>query len=101
MIGWQEHIEVSNIKDWEDIKEIDNILSNKYESAVRKIGLRGFTEVSAVTSGGNAKEVKLKAEIESKIIDLPEEILDLITLYLKKIPAKPKKDLWEDEGLPF
>ena len=53
MIGWQEHIEVSNIKDWEDIKEIDNILSNKYESAVRKIGLRGFTEVSAVTSGGN------------------------------------------------
>ncbi|MCA1966884.1 MAG: toll/interleukin-1 receptor domain-containing protein [Flavobacterium sp.] len=101
MIGWQEHIEVNNIKDWEDIKEIDNILSNKYESAVRKIGLRGFTEVSAVTSGGNAKEVKLKAEIESNIIDLPKEILDFITSYLKKIPAKPKKDLWEDEGLPF
>ena len=101
MTGWQENIEVSNIKDWEDIKEIDNVLSNKYESAVRKIGLRGFTEVSAVTGGGNAKEVKLKAEIESNIIDLPKEILDLITSCLEKNPAKPKKDLWEDQGLPF
>ena len=101
MTGWQENIEVRNIKDWEEINEIDNVLSNRYESAVRKIGLRGFTEVSAVTGGGNAKEVKLKTEIESNIIDLPKEISDLITSYLKNIPANPKTNLWEEDGLPF
>lgn len=92
MTGWQENIEVSNIKDWEDIKGIDNILSNNYDSAVRKIGLRGFTEVSAVTGGGNTKEVKLKTEIESNIIDLPKEVLVLFKALLEKIPATPKND---------
>lgn len=100
MTGWQEHLEISNIKDWEDIKGIDNILSNNYDSAIRKIGLRGFTEVSAVTSGGNPKEVKLKSEIESNIIDLPEEIIDLFNNILEKNPAKPKNDSWNDD-LPF
>lgn len=97
MTGWQEHIEISNIKDWEEIKGIDNVLSNNYDSAIRKMALRGFTEVSAVTSGGNPKEVKLKSEIESNIIDLPEEIIDLFNNILVKNPAKPKSDSWNDD----
>lgn len=102
MIGWQEDNEIRNIKAWEEVKEIDNILSKNYEPAVRKFGLRGYTEVSAVTGGGNPKEVKLKSEIENNIIDLPQEIQDQFQQLIKKIPIKKSNNPWDDvEDLPF
>jgi hypothetical protein len=96
MTGWQGHIEVSNIKTWEEIQEIDNILSRKYDDAIRKFGMRGYTEVSAITSSNNAKEVKLKSEIELHILDLPQEIIEQINLIIEKNPFKPVTKQWED-----
>ncbi len=99
MTGWQQQAEIDNIRVWEEIHEIDNILSRNYETVIRKFEIRGYTEVSAVTSSNNPKEVKLKPEIEENILDLPKEIVEKINLIIQKNPIKPKKEEWPD--LPF
>jgi hypothetical protein len=91
MTGWQGHIEVSNIKTWEEIQEIDNILSRNYDDAIRKFGMRGYTEVSAITSSNNAKEVKLKSEIELHILDLPQEIIEKAIANNKLVMSTEKR----------
>lgn len=99
MTGWQQQAEIDNIRVWEEIHEIDNILSRNYDTVIRKFEIRGYTEVSAVTSSNNPKEVKLKPEIEENILDLPKEIVEKINLIIQKNPIKPKKEEWPD--LPF
>lgn len=101
MTGWQEHIEVGNIKDWEEIKGLDTTLSNNYNSAVRKLGLRNYTETSALTSSGNPKEVKLKQFIEINLLNLPQEVLDILTSLPSKFPTPPRKETWNGDDLPF
>ena len=61
--------------------------------------MRGYTEVSAVTSGGNPKEVKLKDDIESNILDLPKVILDLLDDVLNKYKVSEAQK--ENDVLPF
>jgi hypothetical protein len=99
MTGWQLQTEIDNIKVWEEIHEIDNILSRNYENIIRKFEIRGYTEASAFTVSNNPKEVKLKSEIEAHILDLPIEINEKIKLIIEKNPIKPKKEEWPD--LPF
>lgn len=84
MTGWQEGTEVSNIKEWEKINDIKDILSHKYAGVLQRFELRGFTEVSAVTGSGNPKEVKLKDEIATRILDLPIEVLDIVDEVVKR-----------------
>jgi hypothetical protein len=95
-IGWQMDVEQANIKCWEEIKNIDSVLSRNYESAFRKLELRGYTEVFAYTGSGNPKELKLKSEIESHIIDLPTDVLQILSEILKKNPVKDIKSSWRD-----
>jgi len=76
--GWQEQHEAKRIIVWEEVNEIRNKLSSNYASALGKFEVRGYTEVSAVTSFGNPKEVKLKSEIADNILYLPEETLNII-----------------------
>jgi len=76
--GWQEDHEVQNIKEWEDINGLNNNLSLNYSSAIRRFDLRRYTEVSAYTSSGNPKEVCLTEEIQEKIIDFPEKLLNIL-----------------------
>lgn len=78
MTGWQEPNELSNIQEWEKINDIKNVLSKNYTGVLKRFELRGFTEVSAVTSYDNPKEVKLKDEIATNILDLPNETLSKI-----------------------
>lgn len=99
MTGWQEDIEIRVIKEWEEIKELNKTLSNNYGAVIRRFELRGYTEISAVTSSGNSKEVKLKKEIESNILDLPKEILDIINNVLFENKAIEINN--EPEDLPF
>lgn len=58
--GWQIENEVKMIKNWEDINNLDNILSLKYDDALTKLFMRKFLEVSQLTSGGNPKEYRIK-----------------------------------------
>lgn len=78
MTGWQEQNEIDNIKEWEVINEIENKLSRNYTSILKRFELRGFTEVSAVTSSNNPKELKIKEEISEHLLDLPDEVLNIV-----------------------
>lgn len=84
MTGWQEQNEINNIKEWEVINEIDSKLSKNYTSILKRFELRGFTEVSAVTSSDNPKELKIKEEISQHLLDLPKDIQDLINNAISK-----------------
>lgn len=77
-IGWQEQNELDNITEWENINNLNSKLSTAYSAVVRRIKLRGFTEVSATTSSGNPKEIKLKDEIEKIFLDLPTMAINIL-----------------------
>ena len=102
MTGWQEQNEIANIKEWEVINEIERQLSRNYSSILKRFELRGFTEVSAITSSNNPKELKIREEISNHLLDLPENILNIIRESVEKSHfdytngAKP-----EETNLPF
>lgn len=72
--GWQASLEIDNIKIWEDVMGINNTLSNNYEGAIRRFEMKKLISVSAVTGGGNPKEMQLKEEFQDELLDLPEEV---------------------------
>lgn len=84
LTGWQEQNEIDNIKEWEVINEIENKLSRNYTSILKRFELRGFTEVSAVTSSNNPKELKIKEEISEHLLDLPDDVLSIVMECVKK-----------------
>lgn len=105
MTGWQEHSEVQNIKEWEEIHDINPILSRDYSSILNRFQIRGFLEVSEVTSYGNPKEFKIKEEIVEHLLDLDEKLLNVINDCLKRnhydhIVQAPSNDD-EIDDLPF
>ena len=99
MTGWQEHLEIANIIEWEKINEIQNKLSKNYTSVLKRFELRNFTEVSAVTSSNNPKELKIKEEISQHLLDLPQEINsklnDVVTNnHFEYVDEPEKDDFW-------
>lgn len=100
--GWQEHIEVSSIKEWEKINDINDTLSKNYLGAINRYELRGLTEVSAVTSSNNTKEVKIKDEISVNLLDLPDEITEIIHETVTRNYFEYVEEINKDyDGLPF
>lgn len=78
LTGWQEDEEVKNIKIWENDNGLNNILSSKYQSALRRFEMKKLVSVSAVTGGGNPKEMQIIEEFQDKLLDLPIEIIGKI-----------------------
>jgi hypothetical protein len=103
LTGWQQEEENSNIKEWEEINDIKPVLSKSYEGVLRRFELRGFTEVSQVTSHGNPKEVKLKEELSKHILDLPEKTQSKIKKVVEDNFHDHSTDevVNEDNDLPF
>jgi hypothetical protein len=103
MTGWQEQNEIDHIKEWEEINDIANKLSRNYSSTLKRFELRGFTEVSALTSSNNPKELKIRDEISKHLLDLPDEVLDLITESVEKnhFDYNAKTEVEEPDDLPF
>ncbi|SOS48557.1 TIR_2 superfamily protein [Tenacibaculum dicentrarchi] len=89
--GWQENLELDNIRIWEDINGINNILSNNYESVVRRFEMKKLTFVSAITSGGNPKEIQINEELQDDLLELPEVVLQKISKIVEK---NSKTDNW-------
>lgn len=101
MTGWQEEQEVSKIKEWEKINDIKDILSKNYPGVLRRFELRGFTEVSQVTSSDNPKEVKLKDEIAVNVLDFPNDVLSKIEEVVKSNFYEHPEEVENDYDLPF
>lgn len=103
MTGWQEEQEVSKINEWEKINDIKDILSKNYLGVLRRFELRGFTEVSQVTSSDNPKEVKLKDEIAVNVLDLPNDVISKIEEVVKsnfyEHPEEVENE--EEDDFPF
>jgi len=74
LTGWQEEEEKENIRVWEDVNELNSILSDNYDSALRRFDMKKLTTVSAITSGGNPKEIRIIEEFQDELLDLPKEI---------------------------
>ena len=89
--GWQESVEIENIKVWEDINQLDDTLSSNYANTLRRFEMRKLTEVSDTTSYGNPKEVMLIEEIQQELIEPSKKINDRI---LAVINMHPKEDIW-------
>lgn len=96
--GWQEDDEIKNIKVWEDVNGINNTLSSKYESALRRFEMKKLATVSAVTSGGNPKELQISEELQDELLDLPEMIIEKINEIIENNPKveseQSEVDLW-------
>lgn len=103
MTGWQEEQEVSKINEWEKINDIKDILSKSYPGVLRRFELRGFTEVSQVTSSGNPKEVILKKEIAVNVLDLPNDVLSKIEEVVKSNFYEHPEEIENEDDfhLPF
>jgi hypothetical protein len=82
--GWQESSEIQYIREWEDIKGLNNNLSNNYGSVLRRFELRNYTEISALTGSGNPKEVSLIGVIQEKVLDFPKRLLAIIDETVKR-----------------
>lgn len=90
--GWKEGNEVENIEAWEDVEGINNTLSRNYSKALRRLEMRKLTEVSELTGHGNPREVKIIDEVQEKLFDLPENVIEKISEVITKN---------KNEGLPF
>lgn len=88
LAGWQMSEEIKKIKVWEDINELDDMLSQSYESILTRFEVKGLIKVSAVTSFDNPKEYELINEFANELIDSEE----LISEYFDKIAINNKKE---------
>ncbi|WCT13091.1 toll/interleukin-1 receptor domain-containing protein [Mucilaginibacter jinjuensis] len=91
--GWQESNEISNIKAWEDVHELSNVLSNSYNGTIRRLDMKKLTEVSAFTSFGNPKEISFVDEFKHELLDPSDELNEK----LKEVIEKHKRN----ESLDF
>ena len=90
--GWQEQYEIENIIAWEKVNELDHTLSINYPKALRKLEMRGLTEVSDFTSGGNPKELSLLDNVREELLDIQNDINELILKVVKNSSTKEVDD---------
>lgn len=101
MTGWQTDSEVSHILEWEGIHGIEKLLSQNYESVLSRFEIRGFIEVSEVTSYGNPKELKLKNGIAENIFALPNDVKLKISKVIEDNFFEEAPNFYKDDDLPF
>ena len=102
MSGWQENGEIEKIRIWEELTGLneDNLLnyytgplSRKYSSVLQKFEIRKLIEVSAVTSGNNPKEYKLKENVLVQITKLNSDSLEELDRLLKYLLIEKADDI--------
>lgn len=92
--GWQTDNAIERIRAWEEINELDNILSNNYPTILQKFEMRNLLEVSGLTSYDNPKEFKFKNYIFESLMDIPEDIYTIIETTVKENPQKENEFGW-------
>ncbi|MGB0918384.1 MAG: toll/interleukin-1 receptor domain-containing protein [Flavobacteriales bacterium] len=91
--GWQLGHEIEDIKAWEDVNELRNLLSLNYEKALKRFEMRRLIEVSDVTSSGNPKEFILIKAFQEELLDQSKEVEQLIKVVVDRNR--------QDEPFPF
>lgn len=97
---WMAEGEINNIRNWEVVNELNNYLSNNYNTALNKLKLRKLLDVYSKTSHGNPREFILIEEISNHLLDLPSEIHQILNQTKEKYKEKNKKSI-NNMDLPF
>lgn len=100
--GWRSANEIENIQTWEDIHDLNSLVSIGYEDATLRFELKKLTEVTELTSAGNQREVMFIDDFQEVLLELPEvinlKIKEVLTRNCKVIAAST----WDNEDdMPF
>ncbi|WP_185959638.1 toll/interleukin-1 receptor domain-containing protein [Lentibacillus cibarius] len=93
---WKAEGEIQNIKQWEEVNDLDDQLSRKYSRALNKLKIRNFLEVYDTTSYGNPREYILVKEISNHLLDLPVDMVSVLDEMMEKY-----KGFVNSDTLPF
>lgn len=89
--GWRETQEIDNIKAWEEIQELNSLLSKNYDKVDKKLDMKNITEVSENTSFGNPREIKLKENVKDELLNISNGLLVKIN---EAVTRNKKADNW-------
>ncbi|MBU2359021.1 MAG: toll/interleukin-1 receptor domain-containing protein [Alphaproteobacteria bacterium] len=98
-VGWRTDEETKRIAEWEELNELSDTLSKKYEAAISRFEVRNLIEVSETTSHGNPRQVDFVSELKGQMLDLPD-ILHVKAEEIIQIELDKKKGELDDE-FPF
>ncbi|MBN3584827.1 toll/interleukin-1 receptor domain-containing protein [Algoriphagus aestuarii] len=76
--GWRTSLEIEKIKMWEEVNELNSKLSSNYEIVLQRLEMKNVTEVSDFTGGGNPREVAIKDNIKTELLEMSDELLGKI-----------------------
>lgn len=82
--GWRSSQEVENIKIWEEVQELNALLSTNYDIVLRRFEMKNVTEVSETTGGGNPREVSIKEAVKNELLEMSDELLSKIDAVFKR-----------------
>ena len=91
LAGWQAEEEVKKIEIWENINELNNVLSQSYDGVLKRFEVKNLVKISALTSFGNPKEYELINEFANKLINSEELISEL---FVKIVDNNRKEDIY-------
>lgn len=91
LTGWQIGEELTRIKEWESINYLNDRLSSNYEKLLSRLEIKKLVKVSALTTHGNPKELKVEPELATELIENEE----LVTKLFKTVAMK------NQDPLPF
>lgn len=90
---WMAEETKENIKQWQEINQLDNKLFRNYDKVLNKFIIRKYVTVKSRTSYGNPREYELIDEVSKHILNFSEDIL-------KKLEEILNSNSYSD-GLPF
>ncbi|TMN22694.1 hypothetical protein [Lentibacillus cibarius] len=93
---WKAEGEIQNIKQWEEVNDLDDQLSRNYSKALNKLIIRNFLEVYDTTSYGNPREYILVKVISNHLLDLPVDMVSVLDEMMEKY-----KGFVNSDTLPF
>ena len=97
-VGWRIEEEISRIKEWEDLNDLCDTLSSRYEAAVNRLAVRNLTQVSETTSHGNPRQVDFIKEMTDVLLDLPDDLFAKSDEIVRKA-LENKNEPYENKSL--
>lgn len=86
--GWRSGPEVENIKIWEEVQELNSLLSTNYDTVLRRFEMKNVTDVSETTGGGNPREVSIKDNVKTELLNISDELLAKIDAVFQRNKKK-------------